>query len=95
MTPAAAPAVVTLRGAVDAFLATPRCANPNTHRAYADVLDRILDQLGPGRALADVADGEIGDVLEELWGTAAASTWNQRPWPRRPSCWTRPAAPTD
>lgn len=95
--------VVTLRTAADAFLATRRCANANTHRAYAGVLDRVLDQLDPGRALAEVADGEIGDVLEELWGTAAASTWNQRraavgswlAWCQTRKRWAAPHIPGD
>src|SRR6266511_2717510 len=34
--------------------------------------------LGPGRVLAEAADGEAGDVLEELWGAAAAAAFNQR-----------------
>ena len=39
----------TLREAVDAFVSSPRCANPNTRRAYTAVLDRALDHLGPDR----------------------------------------------
>jgi hypothetical protein len=54
----------TLRAGADAFLSSARMANPNTHRAYASVIDRMTGHLGPGRLLASVADGEIGDVLE-------------------------------
>ncbi|MGZ4618755.1 MAG: hypothetical protein ACXV3F_08510 [Frankiaceae bacterium] len=42
--------------AIEAFLASPRCAGPgNTYRAYAGVLSRLAGQLGAHRALADVA----------------------------------------
>jgi hypothetical protein len=44
----AAPKVAALRGggvslaaAADAFLATQRTANPNTHRAHASAIDRL------------------------------------------------------
>jgi integrase len=99
---ATAPAV-TLRDAADAFLASPRRSGANTQRAYAGVLDRVLEQLGPGRALAEVADGEVGDVLEKLWGAAAASTFNQRravvgawlTWCRTRKRWAAPGVPGD
>jgi len=32
---------VTIAGAADAFLSSPRVASPNTRRAYAGVLDRL------------------------------------------------------
>jgi hypothetical protein len=51
--------------------------NANTLRAYTNVLDRIGEQLGPGRPLAGVDDGEIGEALTTLWGEAAPSTWNR------------------
>src|SRR5687767_9396586 len=35
-------------------------------------------QLGEGRPLASVADDEIGEALELLWGEAAVNTWNTR-----------------
>ncbi|MEU8252348.1 hypothetical protein [Nonomuraea sp. NPDC048916] len=63
----AAPKVAALRGkdvslaaAADAFLATPRTANLNTHRAYTSAIDRTIALLGRDRPLADVADAEIG-----------------------------------
>ncbi|MGW4794928.1 hypothetical protein ACWEPC_21200 [Nonomuraea sp. NPDC004297] len=49
----AAPKVTALRGggvsltaAADAFLAIPRTANPNTHRASASASDRTITLLG-------------------------------------------------
>jgi integrase len=68
---------VTVRLAVDRFLSSPRCANPNTRRAYASVLDRLADDLGPDRPLATVAGEELTDTLERLWGTSKPATWNR------------------
>ncbi|MGN9844845.1 hypothetical protein ACTMTI_42620 [Nonomuraea sp. H19] len=62
---------VTLTAAADACLATPRTANPNTHRAYASAVDRVITRLGRDRPLAEVADTEIGQALAELWGASA------------------------
>ncbi|MEV4292391.1 TFIIB-type zinc ribbon-containing protein [Nonomuraea bangladeshensis] len=67
---------VSLAAAADAFLATPRTANPNTHRAYASAIDRVIALLGRDRPLADVTDAEIGAALTELWGSSALATWN-------------------
>lgn len=65
----------TVRAAIDTFLDTPKVkGNPNTLRAYTSVLDRTADQLDPDRALADVADCEIGDTLTELWSDAKPAT---------------------
>jgi hypothetical protein len=70
---AASRKVTTLRGehvdltaAADAYLSTTRVDNPNTHRAYASAIDRIITLLGADRHLADVADSEIGQGLTEL-----------------------------
>ncbi|MEV3986862.1 hypothetical protein [Nonomuraea sp. NPDC049758] len=68
---------VTLAAAADAFLATARTANPNTHRAYASAIDRVIALLGRDRPFADVADTEIGAALTELWGRCAPATWNR------------------
>lgn len=57
---------VTLAATADAFLATPRTANPNTHRAYASATDRTIALLGRDRPPAEVADAEIGAALTEL-----------------------------
>jgi integrase len=68
---------VTLQGAIDAFLSSPRCENQNTRRAYAGVIDKLAAKLGAGRELANISDDEIAAVLETLWATAAESTWNR------------------
>lgn len=67
---------ITARAAGDGFLDQVRSAN--TRRAYATAVDKTTDRLGADRSLADVADEEIGDALETLWGEAAVNTWNAR-----------------
>lgn len=67
-----------MRTVIDRFLASARCRNPNTRRAYAGVLDRVAEQVGADRSLAGLGDGEVLEALNALWGGAAASTWNQR-----------------
>lgn len=70
--------LVLIAEAIEAFLASPRCAGSgNTYRAYAGVLSRLAGQLGARRTLADVDDEEIGAALKKLWGTAAPATWNR------------------
>ncbi|MFG1616179.1 hypothetical protein ACGFI3_25745 [Nonomuraea wenchangensis] len=68
---------VTLAAAANAFLATPRTANPNTHRAYASAIDRDTALLGRDRPPAEVTDAEIGTALTEVWGASAPATWNR------------------
>ncbi len=68
---------VTVRLAVDRFLSSTRCANPNTRRAYAGALDRLAEDLGGDRLLATVASGELAAALERLWGQAKPATWNR------------------
>ena len=69
---------VLLGDAIGGFLSTPRVnSSANTHRAYADVLHRLADRLGPDRELAGIDGDELADVLTELWGSAAPSTWNR------------------
>ncbi len=68
---------VTVRQAVDRFLSSTRCTNPNTRRAYANVLDRLADTVGTDRALAGVTGEELAVALERLWGTAKPATWNR------------------
>jgi hypothetical protein len=91
---------VTLQEAVDAFLSSPRCENPNTRRASATVIDK----LGPSRELAQVSDSEIGHALRELWSSdAAASTWNRNraaisswpAWCQSTKRWPAPTLPSD
>ncbi len=71
-------AVVAVRVAVDRFLASARCRNLTTRRSYGGTLDRIAEQLGAGRPLREVTGDELGQTLAQMWGNAAASTWNQR-----------------
>jgi integrase len=68
---------VTVRLAVDQFLSSTRCANPNTRRAYGSVLDRLAEDLGTDRLLASVAGGDLAVSLERLWGQAKPATWNR------------------
>ena len=68
----------TVQVAIDRFLASARCRNPNTRRSYAGVLDRLGERLGADRRLDELAGEELGEALDVLWGGAAASTWNQR-----------------
>jgi integrase len=94
---------VTLQAAADAFLSSARCANPNTRRGYAGVIDNVIARLGADRALAGVADEEIGAVLTGLWGKGAASTWNRNraainswlAWCTAKKRWPAPAVPAD
>ena len=69
---------ITVRAAVDRFLASPRCRQPTTRRSYGGTLDRVAGQVGPGRPLREVAGDEVGPALTRLWAAAAPATWNQR-----------------
>ena len=71
----------TVQAAADAFLSSPRYANPNTRRGCTGVLDRLLAGLGASRPLAEVSGEELAGLLEQLWGSG----------PRRPG--TATAAP--
>ena len=67
----------TVQTAADAFLSSPRYANPNTRRGYTGVLDRLLAGLGASRPLAEVSGEELAGLLEQLWGQRAPATWNR------------------
>lgn len=67
---------LTVRAVADAFLDSLR--NRNTVRSYATGVGKRADRIGEGRPLGSVADDEIGEALELLWGTAAVNTWNAR-----------------
>ncbi|WP_413115372.1 tyrosine-type recombinase/integrase [Streptomyces sp. CY1] len=67
---------LTVRAAADVFLDS--LGNPNTVRNYGIGVGKTAERLGEARPLASVADDEIGEVLELLWGTAAVNTWNSR-----------------
>jgi len=57
---------VTIAEAADAFLSSPQFASPNTRRAYAGVLDRLVTELGPRRQLAAVPGDEVAAALRRL-----------------------------
>jgi hypothetical protein len=67
----------TVQAAADAFLSSPRYANPNTRRGYTGVLDRLLAGLGASRPLAEVNGEELAGLLEQLWGRCAPATRNR------------------
>ncbi|MCA1222886.1 tyrosine-type recombinase/integrase [Streptomyces sp. 8L] len=67
---------LTVRAAADAFLDSLR--NPNTVRSYGVGVGKTAERIGEARPLGSVADDEIGEALELLWGTAAVNTWNAR-----------------
>lgn len=67
---------LTVRAAADAFLDSLR--NPNTVRSYGIGVGKTAERVGEARPLGSVADDEIGEALELLWGTAAVNTWNAR-----------------
>ncbi|GAA3820797.1 hypothetical protein GCM10022226_46430 [Sphaerisporangium flaviroseum] len=73
------PLVLTVRGAADAFL--DALGNPNTVRNYAIGVGKTAELVGEGRPLGQVADDEIGDALEALWGSTAVNA-------ARISCWS-------
>ena len=70
------PSGITVRAAGDSFLDS--IGSPNTCRAYGIAVDKTTATLGETRRLADVADDEIGETLETLWGSSAVNTWNAR-----------------
>ncbi|GGU64680.1 hypothetical protein GCM10010211_32180 [Streptomyces albospinus] len=67
---------LTVRTAADAFLDS--LANPNTVRNYGIAVGKTAERIGEGRPLVSVADDEIGEALELLWGGSAVNTWNAR-----------------
>ncbi|MFG2227897.1 tyrosine-type recombinase/integrase [Streptomyces sp. NPDC048644] len=67
---------LTVRAAADAFLDS--LCNPNTVRSYSTGVGKTAERIGESRLLGSVADDEIGEALELLWGTAAVNTWNAR-----------------
>jgi len=61
----------------------------------------MIGQLGALRHLVEVTDGEIGEVLDALWGTAGESTRNRNraavnswlTWCRDKARWPAPDVP--
>ena len=57
----------------------PRLAQQPEHGPeLRDRVGKTAERIGEARPLASVADDEIGEALELLWGTAAVNTWNSR-----------------
>ena len=69
--------VPSLGRAVEQFLAA-KPLSPNARRSYAHTLGTVVGDLGAGTALADVTPERLRGVLEQRWGNAAATTWNNR-----------------
>ena len=67
---------LTVRAAGDVFLDS--LDNANTLRAYRVGIGKTAERLGEARPLVAVADEEVGEALELLWGSAAVATWNAR-----------------
>src|SRR5258705_7179057 len=67
----------TVQAAADAFLSSPRYANPNTRRGYTGVLNRLLAGLGASRPLSDVNREDRAGLLEQFLGQPAPATWNR------------------
>lgn len=65
---------LTVRMTVDVFLDS--LGNPNTVRNYGVGVGKTAERLGENRPLASVADEELGEALEPLWGSTAVNTWN-------------------
>lgn len=67
---------LTVRTAADVFLDS--LDNANTLRSYGIGIGKTAERFGEIRPLATVADDEIGEALELLWGTSAVNTWHAR-----------------
>jgi len=66
----------TVLAAAHAFL--DLLGNPHMVRSYATGVGKTAERIGEAQPLVSVADDEIGEALELLWGTAAVNTWNAR-----------------
>lgn len=71
-------AETTIRHTIDRFLASDRCANPNTRRSYGNVLDKLAGELYERQPVSDVTADELAEVFGLLWSDSASTTWNQR-----------------
>lgn len=63
---------LTVRAAADVFLGS--LDNPNTVRNYGIGVGKTAEWIGQGRLLASIADDEIGEVLDLLWGRTTVNT---------------------
>ena len=61
----------TVQAAADAFLSSPRYANPNTRRATPACWTGCWPGSGASRPLAEVSGEELAGLLEQLWGRCA------------------------
>ncbi|MER7517763.1 site-specific integrase [Streptomyces sp. NPDC126499] len=67
---------LTVQAAADRYL--DALNNPNTARNYGIGIRKTVEHIGAGRPLDSIADDEVGQALEQLWGLAAVNTWNAR-----------------
>ena len=66
-----------MQAAADAFLSSPRYANPNTRRGYTACWTDCSPGSAADRPLAEVSGEELAGLLEQLWGRRAPATWNR------------------
>lgn len=67
---------LTVQAAADRFLDS--LPNPNTARSYGIGVSKTVEHLGSGRPLESISDDEVGEALEQIWGSGAVNTWNAR-----------------
>jgi len=73
----AAPRHATALGAaIDAFLARADLA-ASSRRSYAQTLNRLAAELGPGLELSVLEVDQLGAAVERAWGGCAPATWNR------------------
>jgi hypothetical protein len=75
----------TIQAGADAFLPSPRYANPNTRRGYTGVLDRLLAGLGAQPARWPRSAGRNWPTRRG-WRTPLATVLPEVPICRRPGC---------
>jgi len=69
-------AVRTVGAGVDAFLARGDLAD-SSRRSYAQTLNRLVADIGAGRALAVLDADALDGVVQGAWGACAPATWNR------------------
>jgi len=67
---------LTVQVAADRYLES--LSNPNTARNYGIGVSKAVERVSGNRPLESVADDEIGEILEQLWGSGSVNTWNAR-----------------
>lgn len=68
--------VRTVGAAVDRFLARGDLA-VSSRRSYAQTLNRLVADLGPGRELATLDGGALDSAVRRAWEGYAPATWNR------------------